>query len=216
MLTEPYLNSRTLFALHSFQTISAQASISFAMAFNTSKKGFRIKNLFRSRSRDRTAIPSSSLCPIASPCDSSTTNPALPGPDNEPPPNVPERQKLGFVLLTPVLPADKIDERSPDIIAIHGICGDPLKTWTHESGALWLRDFLPKDINGARVFSFGYDAEVALTKSLASLDDFARSLLNNIKLERDGKVCAFIYLRELKIANVLKIATISTFDIHMP
>jgi hypothetical protein len=66
------------------------------------------------------------------------------------------------------------------------------------------------------VFSFGYDAEVALTKSLASLDDFARSLLNNIKLERDGKVCAFIYLRELKIANVLKIATISTFDIHMP
>jgi hypothetical protein len=152
------------------------------MASNTSKKGFRIKNLLPSRSKDRATIPSSA------------TNPALPGPDSDPPQNASEQQKLGLVLLTPDLPADQIDERSPDIIAIHGICGDPLKTWTHESGALWLRDFLQKDINGARVFSFGYDAEVALTKSLATLDNFARSLLNNIKLERDGKVRTFIYL----------------------
>lgn len=159
------------------------------MASNTPKRGSRKRNRSpsrsRSRSRDRTTIPSSSLGPIAPPGDSSATNPALPGP---------ERQKLGLVLLTAVLPAHQIDERSPDIIAIHGICGDPLTTWTHESGALWLRDFLPKDINGVRVFSFGYDAEVALTKSLATLDTFAWSLLNNIKLERDGKVRALTYL----------------------
>jgi hypothetical protein len=163
------------------------------MASNASKKGFRIKNIFRSRSTDRTTIPSSSLGPVAPPRDSSATDRALPGPDNDPPPKAPEQRKLGLVLLTPVLTADQIHERSPDIIAIHGICGDPLKTWTHESGALWLRDFLPKDISGARVFSFGYDAEVALTKSLATLDNFARSLLNNIKLERDGKVRDSIY-----------------------
>jgi len=163
-----------------------------------SKKGFRLKNPFQSssKSRDRATKPSSStsLGPIAPPCDSSATNPARPDPDDHLPPNASERQKLGLVLLTPALPADQIDEQSPDIIAIHGICGDPLKTWTHESGALWLRDFLPKDINGVRVFSFGYDAEVALTKSRATIDSFARSLLNNIKLERDGKVCAVIYL----------------------
>jgi hypothetical protein len=162
------------------------------MASSTSKKGFRLKNPFQSRSRDRATIPSSGLGPIA-PHPDSAADPALPGLGCDPPPNAREPQKLGLVLLTPVLPADQIDERSPDIIAIHGICGDPLKTWTHESGALWLRDFLPKDINGARVFSFGYDAEVALTKSLATLDNFARSLLINIKLERNGKVRAFIY-----------------------
>jgi hypothetical protein len=123
------------------------------MAPNTSKKGFRIKNLFPSRSRDRATTPSSSLGPVAPPRDYPATNPTLePGPGNDPPPNTSEQQKLGLVLLTPDLPADQIDEQSPDIIAIHGICGDPLKTWTHESGALWLRDFLPKDINGARVF----------------------------------------------------------------
>jgi hypothetical protein len=193
MPTEHNLNGRTLFSQYSFQSISAQASISFAMASNTSKKGFRITNPLLSRSKDRATTPSSSLGPVAPPRDYSATNPALPGPDKDPPPNASE-QKLGLVLLTPDLPADQIDERFPDIIAIHGICGDPLKTWTHESGALWLRDFLPKDINGARVFSFGYDAEVALTKSLATLDNFARSLLNNIKLERDGKVRAFICL----------------------
>ena len=164
------------------------------MASNTSKKGFRIKNLLPSRSKDRATIPSSSLGPVAPPRDYSATNPALLGPDNDPPQNASEQRKLGLLLLTPDLPADQIDERSPDIIAIHGICGDPLKTWMHESGALWLRDFLHKGISGARVFSFGYDAEVALTKSLATLDNFARSLLNNIKLERDGKVRAPIYL----------------------
>lgn len=193
MPTQPNLNCRTLFSHYSFQTISTQVSVSFAMASNTSKKGFPIKRLFRSSLRDRAAIPSSSLGPIPPPCDSAAS-PALHGPDSDPPPKASEPQQLGLVRLTPDLPADQIDERSPDIIAIHGICGDPLKTWMHESGAFWLRDFLPKDINGARVFSFGYDAEVALTKSLATLDDFARSLLNNIQLERERKVCAFIYL----------------------
>jgi hypothetical protein len=105
------------------------------------------------------------------------------------PTELPPRQKLGLVPLTPDLGDDQIDPRLPDIIAIHGIGGDLYKTWTHENGALWLRDFLPKNIKGARVFSFGYDAEVALTKSRATLDSFARSLLNNLRVERDGEVC---------------------------
>jgi len=157
------------------------------MASSTPKKGFRIKNFLPYRSKDRATTAISSLGPA--------TEPALTGPEHDPRSKASEQQKLGLVLLTPDLPADQIAERFPDIIAIHGICGDPLKTWTHESGALWLRDFLPKDIHGARVFSFGYDAEVALTKSLATLDDFARSLLNNIKSERDGKVRAPIHLK---------------------
>jgi hypothetical protein len=91
--------------------------------------------------------------------------------------------------LTPDLGDDQTDPRFPDIVAIHGIGGDAYKTWTHENGTLWLRDLLPKSIKGARIFSFGYDAEVVLTKSQAELDDFARSLLNKLRVERDHDVC---------------------------
>lgn len=113
----------------------------------------------------------------------STPAPTLTSTELPPPP-----KKLGLVLLSPELVDDQIDPLSPDIIAIHGIGGDLCGTWTHERGAFWLRDFLPKDIKGARVFSFGYAAEIALTKSRAKLDDFARSLLNKLRVERDGKV----------------------------
>src|SRR5271154_6866626 len=42
-----------------------------------------------------------------------------------------------------------------DIVAVHGITGDAYDTWTHKNGKLWLRDFVPEDFPGARVFSFG-------------------------------------------------------------
>ncbi|KAH0536065.1 hypothetical protein FGG08_007031 [Glutinoglossum americanum] len=58
-----------------------------------------------------------------------------------------------------------------DIIAVHGITGDAYCTWTHENGKLWLRDFVPEDIPGARVFSFGYDAE-ALTIAHLDAEDY--------------------------------------------
>ena len=120
----------------------------------------------------------------------STTPPSSTLTPTQPPP----RRKLGLVNLTPDLGDDQTDPRFPDIVAIHGIGGDAYKTWTHENGTLWLRDTLPKSIKGARVFSFGYDAEVVLTKSQAGLDDFARSLLNKLRVERDHDVCCHLPL----------------------
>jgi len=151
------------------------------------------------RSKDLAATSDSGLGSVTPPSDSSATTATIAPPidttDPLPPPVVSTQetqQKLGLFLLTPRLPADQVDQSLLDIVAIHGINGGAFKTWTHESGALWLRDFLPKDINGgARVFSFGYDSEVALTKSRATLDDFAWSLLNKLKLERQGKVRIF-------------------------
>ena len=119
-----------------------------------------------------------------------TTPPSSTSTLTQPPPP----RKLGLINLTPDLGDDKTDPRFPDIVAIHGIGGDAYKTWTHENGTLWLRDFLPKSIKGARIFSFGYDAEVVLTKSQAELDDFARSLLNKLRVERDHDVCCHLLL----------------------
>jgi len=97
------------------------------------------------------------------------------------------RQKFGLFLLTPDLRDDQLDPQLPDIVAIHGINGDPYETWRHENGRLWLRDFLPKHIPRVRVFSFGYDAQVAFTTSTADLQSFAKSLLGHLGRYRTGK-----------------------------
>src|SRR5437667_5968004 len=66
---------------------------------------------------------------------------------------------------------------SVDIVAIHGINGHAYHTWTHQNGKMWLREFLPGQLPGARIFTFGYPSEVAFTLSTGKLEDFARSLL---------------------------------------
>ena len=75
-----------------------------------------------------------------------------------------------------------------DIVALHGINGHPYKTWTHENGKFWLRDFVPKGLPGARVFSFGYPAEVFLSLGTDDIDSYARSLLEDLKRERRKEV----------------------------
>ena len=79
-----------------------------------------------------------------------------------------------------------------DIVAVHGIIGDAYDTWTHENGKSWLRDFLPEDLPGVRVFSFGYPAEVFLSLSTGDLDAFGRSLLEGLKRERRQKEVGFV------------------------
>jgi hypothetical protein len=59
-----------------------------------------------------------------------------------------------------------------------------LGPWTHKNGNLWLRDILPKALPGARIFSFGYPAEVFFSLERGDLESSARSLLNDLKRER--------------------------------
>ncbi|XXG94235.1 hypothetical protein Hte_000489 [Hypoxylon texense] len=48
-----------------------------------------------------------------------------------------------------------------DIIFIHGLIGDSLRTWQHQpSGVYWPTDLLPKEFPKARILTFGYDADV--------------------------------------------------------
>jgi hypothetical protein len=79
------------------------------------------------------------------------------------------------------------DNQSPktvDVIAVHGLQGHAYKTWQHENGSLWLRDFLPADVPFARIFTFGYESTVAFSNSVAKLEDKALDLLNQLSVER--------------------------------
>ena len=80
--------------------------------------------------------------------------------------------------------SEKSEAKTVDVVAVHGIMGDPFETWKHENGNIWLRDFLAKDLPFARVMTYGYDSAVAFSKGVGNVEDKARSLLNQLSAER--------------------------------
>jgi hypothetical protein len=94
----------------------------------------------------------------------------------------------GVIPITEDTDAEEDTTYPIDIISVHGITGDAYDTWTDKNGTLWLRDFLPKDIPGARIFSYGYDAQVFFTLSTGGLEQYARTLLELLKQSRAKKV----------------------------
>jgi hypothetical protein len=95
-------------------------------------------------------------------------------------------EKYGLFLLNPSessIPSQQ-EAYAVDIISVHGIMGNAFQTWTDKNGKMWLRDFLPNQLPGARVYSFGYAWEIAFTLTTGALKDVARSLLERIKHTR--------------------------------
>lgn len=74
-----------------------------------------------------------------------------------------------------------------DIIAIHGLHGNAIGTWTHEDGCMWLRNILPSRLPGSRIFSFGYPTNGTQCREKVTISDIARNVLENIKGERYEK-----------------------------
>jgi triacylglycerol esterase/lipase EstA (alpha/beta hydrolase family) len=67
---------------------------------------------------------------------------------------------------------------------VHDLGGHWQKTWTAENGKMWLRDFLPMQLDmKAAVWSYGYNADVALSAAVTNLDE-AEMLFDRIKGER--------------------------------
>ncbi|KAJ8130022.1 hypothetical protein O1611_g3609 [Lasiodiplodia mahajangana] len=75
-----------------------------------------------------------------------------------------------------------------DIVAVHGLNGHPIATFTHtpRSGraTLWLRDLLPNKIEKCRVMSFEYDSSIT-SMSEGRVRDMAGSLLGLLRDKRE-------------------------------
>ncbi|KAI1372466.1 hypothetical protein F4677DRAFT_263568 [Hypoxylon crocopeplum] len=81
------------------------------------------------------------------------------------------------------------------IVAIHGLMGNSVETWTHEDGTLWLKDTLPPNLPDVRILSFGYDNRI-FAESQNQFTDVARNLLDELKIcrtaQNKGKPIIFI------------------------
>jgi hypothetical protein len=119
-----------------------------------------------------------------------------------------EPYRLG---LTPLhQPSDDVrpDGHYPvDIIALHGINGNLVTTWEEQKpgGRLWLRDFLPGEFPGARIYTFGYDARLFFSLGTGDIDSFAKSLLDDIKNVRVEREVRVLHKKQLRyfMANLL-------------
>lgn len=76
----------------------------------------------------------------------------------------------------------------PSIVAVHDVHGDSLESWTHpQTGANWLRDFLPEHIRVARVLTYGYNSTSAALFSNDAPDavrGMAESLVQELRANR--------------------------------
>ena len=106
------------------------------------------------------------------------------------------------------------------VVALHGLTGHAWNTFTtsevvdKQAGRTrennWLRDSLPGLLEQhhqqkiySRVMSFGYNADVWMTKSVADLDDPARDHLHSLEVERRE-----VYLTYARVFVLLKIVRI--------
>jgi hypothetical protein len=88
-----------------------------------------------------------------------------------------------------IVPRDRELVNFVDIVAIHGLNGHYLKTWTDEkTGVNWLSDLIPRIIKNARVMSFWYNSKVQFSKSKSGILEFADQLLGSLIASREGYV----------------------------
>ncbi|KAH6651265.1 hypothetical protein F5144DRAFT_478620, partial [Chaetomium tenue] len=73
------------------------------------------------------------------------------------------------------------------IVAVHGLRGHPLESWM-DADRLWLRDFLPSQFRYVRVFTFGYESDLAFAGDGSNIPDHATMLLEELSRirRRDG------------------------------
>ncbi|KZN89782.1 Protein SERAC1 [Penicillium chrysogenum] len=68
-----------------------------------------------------------------------------------------------------------------DLVAIHGLNGDAIDTWTHQkTRVMWLKDLLPEALPNIRIMTFGYNARFKNFTAQQDLRSISSKLLNEL------------------------------------
>ncbi|KAH8154983.1 uncharacterized protein LAJ45_01516 [Morchella importuna] len=74
---------------------------------------------------------------------------------------------------------------SVDIVAVHGLGSNPDWAWTHEeTGAMWLKHFLPKACPRARIMAFNHNSAWDINAPVKSVDVCGQQLLDALNTSR--------------------------------
>ncbi|KAH6987002.1 hypothetical protein EDB80DRAFT_176751 [Ilyonectria destructans] len=84
-----------------------------------------------------------------------------------------------------------------DFVAVHGIGGNRLVTWTvrqgRKKGAMWLTDYLPDRIDGPRIMTFDYELGSHHGISSSDITDVAHKLLDELNDQYSATDVCFKY-----------------------
>lgn len=68
-------------------------------------------------------------------------------------------------------------------IAISGLASHPFGSWQPKAGDktfMWIRDTLPKQLEGTRTIIYGYDTKLYESRSFQNIPDLAQDLINHL------------------------------------
>ena len=73
------------------------------------------------------------------------------------------------------------------IIAVTGLAGHAFGSWAHSAQKMWLRDYLPRDIqNRARILIYGYESQLHGANTAKSIiSDYGNSFTQSLMDLRD-------------------------------
>lgn len=67
---------------------------------------------------------------------------------------------------------------------VHGLGAKSLDNWKRKDH-IWIKDDLPDDVENARIMTFGYNAAYTGDATSGRIRDFAKQLLEALRLERE-------------------------------
>ncbi|KAL1616637.1 hypothetical protein SLS56_011340 [Neofusicoccum ribis] len=98
-----------------------------------------------------------------------------------------DRHFFGFTQLYTPKPGESI---TADIIAITGLNGHAYGSWMGKgnSGRMWLRHFLSKDMPNCRTMTYGYNSKLS-THEIDTIMDYGRGMIEELKKVRNTEGC---------------------------
>jgi hypothetical protein len=101
--------------------------------------------------------------------------------------------------------------RQTSIVAVHGLNGNAIKTWTSDNQKIcWLshRDLLPKYLKSARILTWGYNANIASLMGKTTSSDrilqHAHTLVADLQADREVRASPVYHHSQLVKGQVVK------------